>query len=1415
MRDDSKVKDLSLPLAVLEWIDRVCLDFEAAWKKGHRPCIEDYLGAAQGAERNRLFRELLLLDLDYRSRGDDPPSEDEYRARFPQDSELVRDVFEELSTDAAVTETNPHRSVPISHGPTLPCQFGDYELLEVLGEGGMGVVYRARQQTPERIVALKVIRPDRLAAMAFQQRERVIERFRAETRAAASLEHDHIVPIYEVGQIDGQPFFTMRYIQGRGLEERLRDGPLAGRDVAALLEPVARALHFAHSRGIVHRDVKPRNILLDSDGKPYIADFGLAKSFAAGQDLTQTAEVIGTPAYMSPEQAQGAAGVGHRTDVYSLGVTLYELLTGRPPFRAATVAETQRQVVENEPVPPRQLNPAIDRDAETICLKCLEKEPANRYATAEQLADELQRFRRGEPIRSRPVGRIQRCWRWSRRKPWAALAVALLLLLGVGSPPVAYYQYYLTRKIEGSLEETRVALVRATKAEGDAKQAERDAKQAEEDAKEAQKTAESEAAANRRTLYISDMKRMEALSTQAELRTMRSLLARHIPGPGAVDLRDFEWFYWQRQCRRELSSLKHGERVELMAFTPDDRFMATSGVLDRDTALSTVMVGKTSEGIPTANVVDGRVHAVRIWDLTTGRLERTFAESKSGHQALAFFPAPTTLMVIGADHTQQQWDWRTGSLLKSQRGFYGSGSESFDQRREAYAFAASVRFFAGSNMSSVSLSGEGTAAFNELRVIVPGGIRHWISHTLMESYSSVDPNELRYGDVKSWLLGDELTPPAEEDGGTVFSLALSPDEKMLAAGSRHGELFIWNLTDGSEQMRVAAHDDIIWDIAFSPAGQRLATASKDGLVRIWDLSGGGPLVTIAGHAGAVRAVALSRTGLLASGGEDNTVRIWSAATGGPIAEHLGHEQTVTDVAFGKDAETVWSASRDGTVKQWTVRDEDQPIVIADQTPLHCLDVASDGRTLAAAGSSGQVAVWDLGSRRLKFSPAHKHDQIFHVRFASGDDAVVAVSSDGILGRWDTKSGALISQRSVPIRRNIFGMAHVAISPDGQRIAGQGEDGKVRIVDLESDHEVLLPTDLFISRVLFSPDGGQLLTTAHRLDAANKVSATADLKLWHARTGEFVGDVSTDVRVTGLALSSNGKYLAWCERNGNEGGEAPSSKIVVWDLTLQAETRRLDLPPDVPNVQAMALSPDGARVASLSAGDPKADPPGQPVLIVWDASTGEVIQQVPESGRFAMFTSDGQWLAVAGYDGRVRLRDATAAVATYELECPSGPVFNATFTTGGTALAVTGHTPSLLGRSPTIMSQTTLTLDEPMRQKQRSYHVQGQKRPLFEIADGTLMQGGGLWKRLSMPRQLGSFPFSQPPFPQEAYSIDTDTVFGAKLIVTLRGHEGYVHAMAFSRDGSRLASGGADHTVRVWDTEQVSSNRLVNRRPQSV
>jgi formylglycine-generating enzyme required for sulfatase activity len=325
----------------------------------------------------------------------------------------------------AETPTLPPAARPAAFaddGPG-PLALPGYEILRPLGRGGMGVVYLARHLGLDRVVALKMILAGGHASEAEQAR------FLAEAQAVAHLQHPNIVQLFESGQHQGLPFFTLEYVPGGSLADQVREAPLAPAEAARVVEQLARGMAYAHARGVVHRDLKPENVLLAEDGTPKVTDFGLAKRVEAGSGLTQTGTVLGTPSYMAPEQAAGQAKeVGPAADIYALGAVLYRLVTGRPPFQAATPLDTLLQVVTEEPAAVRQLQPGCPRDLETICHKCLHKEPARRYTGAEELADDLRRFQAGEPIRARPAGAVERAVKWAKRRPALAALLAVVVL---------------------------------------------------------------------------------------------------------------------------------------------------------------------------------------------------------------------------------------------------------------------------------------------------------------------------------------------------------------------------------------------------------------------------------------------------------------------------------------------------------------------------------------------------------------------------------------------------------------------------------------------------------------------------------------------------------------------------------------------------------------------------------------------------------------------------------------------------------------------------------------------------------------------------------------------------------------------------------------------------------------------------
>ncbi len=330
---------------------------------------------------------------------------------------------DDVQHTSAYTPGTDHTDTELDSSP--PPTIAGYEILGILGRGGMGVVYKARQTALKRLVALKMIRG---GDIELKHRER----FRIEAQAVARLQHLNIVQIYEVGEHGSQPFFSLEYVAGGSLAQKLSGTPLPPREAATLLETLALAIDAAHQHGVIHRDLKPANILLTDDGLPKITDFGLAKHMDQDSGQTQAGQILGTPSYMPPEQAEGKPeAIGPTTDVYSLGAILYETLTGRPPFKAATILETMEQVRSQEPVPPRALQPKVPRDLETICLKCLHKDPVRRYFGAREMAGDLGRFLRNEPILARPAGNLERAWRWCKRNPKVAIlsatSVALLI----------------------------------------------------------------------------------------------------------------------------------------------------------------------------------------------------------------------------------------------------------------------------------------------------------------------------------------------------------------------------------------------------------------------------------------------------------------------------------------------------------------------------------------------------------------------------------------------------------------------------------------------------------------------------------------------------------------------------------------------------------------------------------------------------------------------------------------------------------------------------------------------------------------------------------------------------------------------------------------------------------------------------
>src|SRR6266700_659902 len=656
-----------------------------------------------------------------------------------------------LAFDASAA-ANEAESTPIANRKSQNTNrtiryFGDYELLEEISRGGMGVVYRARQVSLNRPVALKMILAGRLATPTSMQR------FHTEAEAAARLDHANIDPIYEIGEHDGQHYFSMKLIPGGTLANAsLKPNVQSRRSVeeaARLVSTVARAVHYAHQRGILHRDLKPTNILLDEQGEPHVTDLGLAKLAEDDSSLTMSAAILGTPAYMSPEQAAGQSkGLTTAADIYGLGAILYELLAGQPPFRAETAVETLRQVWEQEPTGPRTLNPAVDRDLETICLKCLSKDPQRRYSSAEMLADDLDRWQKGEPIHARPVNSVEKLWSWCRRKPAfatvLALVILLLLVVGIGSP---------------------IAALRIN----------RDRRQTE------------------HLLYVANMNVAQQAWEENNVGRLRLLLEETRDSPD----RGFEWYYWQRQIHLAQKTISGAMKGAIsVAFSPDGQRIFgctlehTAAAKVWDAASGRELFALKPQGPftgPAAFSCDGRLVAFGSTNGTASAYDASSSQEilrLNGHAGairwLAFSADGHWIATASEDQTAMVWNAATGlraHVLKGHTGTVMHVAFSPDGRR----------IVTGSYDKLVKV----WDAANGLELFSLTGHTDWVVTVAYAPDGQRIVTGGRDQRVIVWDVAERRALLTLEHGLTVDAAAFSPDGQRIVVGSADQLAKVW------------------------------------------------------------------------------------------------------------------------------------------------------------------------------------------------------------------------------------------------------------------------------------------------------------------------------------------------------------------------------------------------------------------------------------------------------------------------------------------------------------------------------------------------------------------------------------------------------------------------------------------------
>jgi WD40 repeat protein len=1402
-------------------IELVHAELEYRWKHGEAVPVEEYLRRYPQLEREpAAVAELVLAEYHLRRRLASGAALEEYLQRFPALAALLQ---RRLSTPARLPPGEGSGSAAGSGPPALP----GYEILGELGRGGMGIVYKARQKGLDRLVALKVV------LTGGQTGSEQLLRFRIEGEAVARLRHPNIVQLYEVGEHQGLAFLALEFIDGTTLERHTAGRPQAPRAAGGLVATLARAIHHAHLQGLIHRDLKPQNVLVARDGTLRITDFGLVKRRNGEGALTATGQVLGTPGYMAPEQAAGdSAAVGPATDVWALGAILYKLLTGRAPCHETNLYAAVRQVLaEDEPSLPR----GAPRDLVVICRKCLHREPARRYGSALELADDLERWLRGEPIQARPTPLPERALKWVRRRPAAALAwLTLAGALAAGVAGLLWHNAGLREQTERADDQRR--------------------------------RAEANAALARDRLYVADMARAQQLLQAGNVLALHELLQRHRPLPGEPERRGFEWHYLARHAQPRRPVLWAGPLggPYLLACTADGRLLLAvslwlydggrrlwvwdaTGRLVRSVPIPcrsyTTALALSADGRFLAAGADERTVVVYDVARSVERARRTFPGTIDG---LAFTPDGHRLTVHGYGPLCQ-WDW-----LRNQA--------PVDPPRPPPA----LPLLSAPHRLLPLLDSRGSLVLWDFAA---GRARHRLA--IQEKLTALVSFPRR-----GWLAAAQASAPIlvwNEHGqriaaltghaGQVQALAVSPDERTLAATGDDGTVRFYELPSGrlygTLRCQSTANQALAWCPRPAPGGPDIAVRTEDGLVFLLRAPvRAGAADRLHPSANATGPVTFSPDGrTLAVAGADGRVSLFDVARGRP-PRTLPDSAPLADLAFAPDGRTVVTVNAaDPTVRLWDVASGRLERWLLEPGGRIVRRLAfGRGSWLLGAGEFPQVVVWDAltGRVRGRWAGGHK-DAILALAVAPNGQLLATADHSGGLRVWDVRrwsaapAGADLPAPVLLTSRELgTPIVRLAWTPDGRRVgAAVFENVYWQDVGVPADSvrsparplpgswwKARAPAHASAAAFHFSADGHTLLTgdsswvqlwdgatreRRHTLNEPNHFVAAAlspdgrrlatvgsdrALQLWDTNAWRASYPLGRPLRpVCALAFSDGGRTLL-------TGGSAPRQNIRCirqlpllgrevcldtlalsrasaglhrWDVPTGREQPPLPGPLTMAAPARLAVSPDGGRLVGGGADGS---------LWIWDLRSARLVCR-----RFVSTTAQDYALLTEG------LRRLGPFHPAYREE-----VRDLTFSPDGRTLAVLSRT-----------GRVALWDAHAWRERERLPGAQPERRWVRFAPDGRtlavsvagavqLWDVPGLRLRATLGAE-GDAPSLCGTFAPDRSVLVSGTRDGAVRVwdcasntvqAVATGHLDALTAVAFAPDGRTLASASADRTVRLWN-----------------